>query len=295
MKRFSKMSGRLIWFVPSASLIGAIMLYPALRTFAVSLYRINASNSFHAEFAGGANFVRLALDSRFRETLWTTALFTVATVSMEFAAGLVLALSADTWIRGRGAVRTILLIPWTLPTAVIAVLWAWIFNDQYGILNSLLMRAGILASPVSWLGDPKAAFSALMIADVWKTTPFVFVILLAGLQAIPYELYEALEIDGGGPWAKFRLITWPFLARFIFVALIFRAIQAFSVFDLVVVMTGGGPGGTTETVSLYAYQTMMRYLDFGYAATLATAAVIVLAWTALALYWLLLRRNEELL
>jgi len=286
---------RILWFVPAAFLIGAVLVYPALRTFALSLYRMDLATAFHARFSGLNNFVRLALDSRFRSTLWTTILFTATTVSIEFAAGLALALSSDTWVRGRGAVRTILLIPWMLPTAVIAVLWAWIFNDQYGILNSLLIRFGILSSPISWLGDPTAAFWALVIADAWKTTPFVFVILLAGLQAIPDELYEAMEIDGGGAWAKFRLITWPLLSRFVFVALIFRVIQAFSVFDLVYVMTGGGPGGTTESLSVYAYETMMRYLDFGYAATLATSTVILLALAALALYWLLLRQNEELL
>jgi multiple sugar transport system permease protein len=291
MTRFQSLA----WFAPSAFLLGGVMLYPALSTFVLSLYRMDAANSFHADFTGPANFLRLAVDSRFRETLWTTLLFTTATVSIEFLVGLVLALSADSWIRGRGAVRTLLLIPWTLPTAVIAVLWAWIFNDQYGILNSLLLRSGILATPVSWLGEPPAAFSALVIADVWKTTPFVFLILLAGVQAIPHELYEALEIDGGGLWEKFRYITWPFLKRFVFIALVFRVIQAFAVFDLVYVMTGGGPGGATETLSVYAYQTMMRYLDFGYAATLATSTVIVLAGVALGLYWILIRRNEDIL
>jgi len=289
------MSKKVFWLMPSALLIGAVLLYPALRTFALSFYRVDFRTSFHSEFAGLHNFARLAVDSRFRSSLWTTILFTATTVSIEFVAGLVLALSVDTWARARGAIRTILLIPWTLPTAVIAVLWAWIFNDQYGILDSLLVRSGILAAPISWLGNPGAAFWALIIADAWKTTPFVFVILLAGLQAIPDDLYEAMEIDGGGSWAKFRLITWPFLARFIFVALVFRIIQAFSIFDLVYVMTGGGPGGTTETLSVYAYQTMMRYLDFSYGATLATATVMVLAVVAVALYWLLLGRNEELI
>lgn len=281
------------WLIPSAFLIGAILVYPALRTFALSFYRMDLATSFHPAFVGIDNFTRLASDSRFRSSLRMTALFTVTTVLLEFAAGLALALAADAWTRGRSFIRTALLIPWTLPTAVIAVLWAWIFNDQYGILNSLLMRAGILAAPVSWLGNVGTAFWALIVADVWKTTPFVFVILLAGLQAIPADLYEAMEIDGGGAWAKFRWITWPHLSRFIFVALIFRVIQAFSIFDLVYVMTGGGPGGTTETLSVYAYQTMMRYLDFGYAATLATAAVAALGLAAAVLYWLLIRRNEE--
>jgi len=282
------------WFIPSLVLIGGVLLYPALRTFALSFYHMDLATSFHAEFAGLSNFARLFSDSRFHGSLRMTALFTATTVAIEFAAGLALALCMDKWMRGQDVVRTILLIPWTLPTAVIAVLWAWIFNDQYGILNALLLRTGILGSPVSWLGDPTAAFWALVIADAWKTTPFVFLILLAGLQGIPHELYEAIEIDGGGAWAKFRRITWPFLARFVFVALVFRVIQAFSVFDLVYVMTGGGPGGTTETLSMYAYQTMMRYLDFGYASALATATVIVLALTAAVLYWLLLRRHEDL-
>src|SRR5437588_2762218 len=212
---------RVVWFIPSAFLIAAVLLYPALRTFALSLYRMDIGTSFQSQFVGLHNFARLAVDSRFHSSLWTTILFTATTVSIEFVVGLVLALAVDTWVRGKGAVRTILLIPWTLPTAVIAVLWGWIFNEQYGILDSLLLRSGILAAPISWLGDPTAAFWALIIADAWKTTPFVFVILLAGLQAIPDDLYEAMEIDGGGSWAKFRLITWPFLARFVFVALVF--------------------------------------------------------------------------
>jgi trehalose/maltose transport system permease protein len=282
------------WFIPSALLIVGVWVYPVLRTFALSFYRMDLETSFHADFTGLSNFSRLLTDSRFHGSLRMTGLFTVTTVGIEFAAGLAVALCVDMWIRGRNVIRTILLMPWTLPTAVIAVLWAWIFNDQYGILNALLLRTGILASPISWLGDPTAAFWALVIADTWKTTPFVFLILLAGLQGIPHDLYEAIEIDGGGAWAKFRRITWPFLARYVFVALVFRVIQAFSVFDLVYVMTGGGPGGTTETLSMYAYQTMMRYLDFGYASALATVTVIMLALMAAVLYWLLLRRHEDL-
>jgi multiple sugar transport system permease protein len=270
-----------------------VLLFPALRTFTLSFYELDLHTSFQTHFNGLANFGRLAVDSRFRTTLWFTMRFTIATVTIEFAVGLVLALAADSWRRGSNTIRAILLIPWTLPTAVIAVLWAWIFNDQYGILNSLLIRTGILKMPISWLADPTPAFWTLVIADAWKTTPFVFVILLAGLQAIPSELYEAMEIDGAGPWAQFRWITWPYLTRFVFVALIFRWIQAFSVFDLVYVMTGGGPGGSTETLSVYAYQMMMRYLDFSYAATIATAMVAVLAMTAFVLYGLLLRRYED--
>jgi multiple sugar transport system permease protein len=294
MDRERSLLRRSAWFAPAVLLAGGVMLYPALRTLALSFLDVNLTNHFHSEYAGAANYVRLIHDSRFHSAIRTTAVFTTISVAIEFALGLALAISADSWKRGKGALRTILLIPWTLPTAVIGVLWAWIFNDQYGILNSLLMRSGILNTPISWLGTPSAAMSALVIADVWKTTPFVFLILLAGLQSIPGELYEALEIDGGGIGDRFRYITWPFLARFLFVALIFRLIQAFSVFDLVYVMTGGGPGGATETLSLYAYRTMMRYLDFGYASALATATVAMLALVAAGLYFLIARRHEDL-
>jgi multiple sugar transport system permease protein len=137
--------------------------------------------------------------------------------------------------------------------------------------------------------------SAIIAADVWKTTPFVFLILLAGLQNIPRDLYEAIEVDGGGAWAKFRHVTWPHLLPFVFVAMIFRIVQAFAIFDLVWVMTGGGPAGTTETISIYTYQTYMRYLDFGYGSALAVTTVIILGLTAAALYRLLVTRYERIL
>jgi multiple sugar transport system permease protein len=288
------MLNRLMWFFPAAVLVLVVLVYPAMHTLIFSFYRSDPSTSFQAEFTGLANFARLGGDSRFYSSLRATLLLTITTVCIEFVAGLALALMANRLGRGRGAIRTLLLLPWILPTAVVAVLWAWIFNDQYGIFNHLLLRSGIISAPILWLGNPVAAFWAIVIADVWKTTPFVFVVLLAGLQSIPDDLYEAIQMDGGGAWAKFRLITWPFLARFIFIALIFRVIQAFALFDLIYVMTGGGPGGATETVSVYAYQTMMRYLDFGYAASVATASILVLGLIATLLYRLLLRRDEAL-
>jgi len=134
---------------------------------------------------------------------------------------------------------------------------------------------------------------AIIVADVWKTVPFVFLIILAGLQNIPRELYEAIDVDGGGSWEKFRYITWPHLLPFAFVAVIFRIVQAFAVFDLVWVMTGGGPGGATETVSIYTYRTYMRYLDFGYGAALVVATVAILALVAAGLYRLLIARHEQ--
>jgi trehalose/maltose transport system permease protein len=283
----------LLWFTPAATLLSVIVAYPLLRTFLLSFVRNNLSTGFRAEFAGLDNFIRIAFDSRFWDCFRTTALFTTASVTVEFIIGLALAVSANSLTRFQSLSRVIFLVPWTLPTAVIAVLWAWIFNDQFGVLNALLLRAGVVDSPVIWLGEPRAALFAIIVADVWKTAPFVFLILLAGLQNIPRDLYEAIEVDGGGAWEQFRFVTWPHLLPFVFVALIFRVVQAFAIFDLVWVMTGGGPGGATETVSIYTYQSYMRYLDFGYGAALAIATVVILAFIAAGLHRLLLAKYEQ--
>lgn len=284
-----------VWFLPAGLLLLAIVCYPAIRTVVLSFFHLGLNTGLRPEFAGLENFARLFGDSRMFNSLRATFIFTAASVALEFSIGLLLALAMNSLRRFRGPARVILLVPWTLPTAVIAVLWAWIFNDQLGVLNELLTRSGLLDSPVAWLAGPATAMAAVIAADVWKTVPFVFLILLAGLQNIPEDLYEAIEIDGGGAWAKFRYVTWPHLRTFVFVSVVFRIVQAFAVFDLVWVMTGGGPGGSTETLSVYVYQTYMRYLDFGYGSALALATVVILAALAALLYRVLLQRHEETL
>ena len=154
--------------------------------------------------------------------------------------------------------------------------WAWIFNDQYGVVNDILIRFGIIQEGITWLGEPTRAMISLIIADVWKTTPFIALILLAGLQSIPNDLYEAYTIDGANPWQSFRDITLPLLAPQILICLLFRFAQSFGVFDLIQVMTGGGPAGSTEMVSIYIYATVRRYLDFGYGATLVSITFVLL-------------------
>jgi multiple sugar transport system permease protein len=254
-----------------------------MRSVVLSLTHQNLGTGFAMAFAGTDNFVRLAADSRFHASVAVTTLFVAASVALEFLLGLVLALATSQMLGAQSVVRTLLLIPWTLPTAIVGVLWTWILNDQFGIVNHVLIQTGLLGAPVAWLAHPSTALASMIAADVWKTVPFVFLILLAGLQSVPADLYEALAMDGAGPVAAFRYVTWPHLVPFAFIALIFRIVQAFAVFDLVYVLTGGGPGGTTETVSLYAYQTTMRYLDFSYGSTIAVALVFMLAVAAFVL------------
>ncbi len=283
----------LVLYAPAAVLLGVVYAYPVLRTAFLSLFHFKLATGFQLDFAGAENFARLAGDSRFLSSLAVTAAFAAISVALEFGIGLLLALAAVRMTRGRGLVRAIFLAPWTLPTAVIAVLWAWIFNDQFGVLNEVLQRLHVIAAPVAWLAAPVTAMGAIIVADVWKTVPFVFLVLLAGLQNVPGELYEAIEIDGGGAWAKFRYVTWPYLTPFAFTALAFRLIQAFAVFDLVWVMTGGGPGGATETVSVYTYRTFMRYLDFGYGSAQVVVVVLLLAVLAVLLYAVLGRYGRR--
>jgi multiple sugar transport system permease protein len=278
---------RTLWLLPAFLLVVCVLVYPALRVLFLSLTHYGLSTGFETHFAGADNFRRVLSDSRLHDSLSITAAFVVTSAGLEFLLGLGLALAASRLTRGQTAVRTLLLIPWTLPTAIVGVLWAWILNDQFGILNHVLARAGLIDSPVAWLAQPSTALASIVAADVWKTVPFVFLILLAGIQSIPRELYEAMAIDGGGAWAAFRYVTWPHLIPFAFIALIFRIIQAFAIFDLVYVLTGGGPGGATETVSVYAYQTTMRYLDFSYGAAIVVVVVLILGLAALALRRLL--------
>ncbi len=280
------------WFAPAAVLVLLVFVYPVLRTLVLGFLHLNLETGFEPRLAYLDNFARLVSDTRFHNSLKITALFTAVSVALELLLGLLLALAVEGIRRGRRAARTFILIPWTLPTAIIAVLWMWIFNDQYGVINALLVKMNIVGSPVAWLGRPQTAMMTIVMADVWKAFPFVLIVLLAGLQSIPREMYEAIEIDGGKAWHKFKYVTIPYLVPFIFLALVFRIVQAFAVFDLVYVLTGGGPGGATETVSIYGYYTYMRYLDFGYGAALVVAIVVVLALISWVLYSMLLKKYE---
>jgi multiple sugar transport system permease protein len=267
-----------ILILPALIILALVFAYPILRAFWQGLFTINLGNQLQPEFAGLGNFGRMAQDGRFWRTMLNTTVFTVFSVVAELVIGMGIALVLNQQFRGRGAVRTIAILPWALPTALIALAWTWIFNDQYGIVNDVLLRLGLIKSGVNWLGNPNLALVSVIFADVWKTTPFISILLLAGLQSIPSDLYEAQAIDGASPWQSFRQITLPLLLPQVVIALLFRLAQAFGIFDLISVMTGGGPGGATETVSLYIYATVMRYLDFGYGAALVVVTFSLLVF-----------------
>ena len=275
--------------IPALLILALVFIYPIGRAFWLSLFTQNLGTQLQPIFAGFDNYVRMVGDGRFWQSMGNTAVFTVISVVLELILGMGIALVLNQSFRGRGIVRTIAILPWALPTAIMGLAWAWIFNDQYGVVNDLLQRLGLINAGVNWLGDPTLAMVSLIIADVWKTTPFISVILLAGLQSIPKDLYEAYAIDGANSWQSFRQITLPLIMPQILIAMLFRFAQAFGIFDLVQVMTGGGPGGATETVSIYIYSTVMRYLDFGYGSALVVVTFLLLI-AAVALTAFLLAR-----
>jgi multiple sugar transport system permease protein len=285
------------WFltIPALLILLLVYAYPIISAFVMSLFTENLSTNLEPVFTGGSNFSRMAQDGRFWQSLWNTAIFTIFSLVSELVLGMIIALALDQAFRGRGWVRTIAILPWALPTALIALAWRWIFNGEFGVWNDILLRLQIIADPINWLGDPNWAMVGVIAADVWKTTSFVAILLLAGLQAIPQDLYEAHAIDGASPWQSFRQITLPLVAPQMLIAMLFRFAQAFGIFDLIQVMTGGGPGGATEMVSLYIYATVMRYLDFGYGAALVVVTFLVLiVVVALAgLYLTRLRASTE--
>ena len=275
---------RALLLLPAVAFVGVAVLLPALRVVQLAFTEVELEGGLHTRWAGLAPFVRLWEDGRWWAALRNTLVFTSASVFLETALGVAVALLLNQRMRGRRLLRAAVLLPWALPTAVMALGWAWIFNDSFGVANDLLRRAGLVARPLAWLAEPGLAMAALVVADVWKTTPFSALIVLAGLQGIPESLLEAARVDGLGAWQRFRYVVWPLLVPSLVVAVLFRAVQAYGAFDLVYVMTGGGPGGSTETVSLYAFQNDFRYLDPGYGSAIAVQGMmLVFVVAALAL------------
>ncbi|AOX01041.1 sugar ABC transporter permease [Moorena producens PAL-8-15-08-1] len=271
------------WLLVTPALLLLLLVYgyPILRSFWLSLFTNNLGTQLQPVFSGLNNYGRMMGDGRFWHSLWNTVIFTSVSVALELVLGIAIALILNQTFKGRGIVRTIAILPWALPTALIGLVWAWMFNDQFGVWNDILVRLGIIQEGINWLGYPTTAMMAVIAADVWKTTPFISILLLAGLQSIPQDLYEAYALDGATPWQSFKQITLPLLMPQILISLLFRFAQAFGVFDLIKVMTGGAPGGATEVVSLYIYTTVMDYLDFGYGAALVVVTFLILVTTVI--------------
>jgi ABC-type sugar transport system permease subunit len=277
------MNTRLAWtlMLPALAIVAAFGFLPIAWTFWESLHLHDLRMPWRGRpFVGAANYVEIALAPRFWSALGHTGFFVAATLAIELAAGLLLAMALDRVTRARGLVRTAVLLPWAVPTVVVALIWRFMFESPGGLASAL--AGGIRFAPETWFADPIAAWIPLILADAWKTTPFVAILLLAGLQQIDRSLYEAADVDGASAWRQFRHITLPLLTPALLVAALFRSLDAFRVFDLVYVMTGGGPGTTTEPIALYTFATLLQNLQFGLGAALSMIVFAIAFIAALA-------------
>ena len=265
----------MLMLLPSLIFLIAVFALPLIRYLWLSFHADSVMTALVAIPNQGANWQRFIHDSRYWQDLLQTLRFAFVSVTAEVVLGLIIALILNQPLRKRALIRSSSLIPWALPTTVMALGWRWIFNTPYGPIDRL-MQSG-LGRPLNALGEPSIAWITTVYADIWKTTPFVALILLAGLQTIPSDLYEAAKLEGAGPWICLRRITVPLLLPYLGLALMFRLAQAFGVFDLVQVMTGGGPASSTESIALYAYWNALRFLDFGYSATIMIGSFVILS------------------
>ncbi|HXF91371.1 MAG TPA: sugar ABC transporter permease [Nitrospiraceae bacterium] len=274
---------------PAVLLLMALALGPILVAAGLSLQRRLPIFGLH-KFVGFANYLRLIEDDRFWSACRVTLYFTAVSVAAELMLGLGIALLLDRIGTRFPWLQAIVVIPWAVPTVVSARLWDWLYQPDLGLINYLLLGAGLIQAPVNWVGDPGWAIHAAIAMDVWKATPFAALLLLAGLKAIPPDLYRAASVDGAGAWAIFRRITLPLLSPMILIVLVFRSLDAFRIFDAIYVLTGGGPGNSTETLSIYAYKTLFQTLQFGYGSALA-CAMFALMLIVIGGYLFLLRQR----
>ena len=258
----------LLLLAPAFALLALIVVYPIGRLIWNSFFDLRLSGGGAARFVGLENYSLVLKDPDFWNATWNTVLITAITVPGALVMGLGLALLANLPFRRKWPVRLALLLPWALPLAFAGLIFAWFFHTEYGVVNDVLRRLG-MTEPQMWLLQPTFAFAAICITIIWKTSSFMALILLAGLQMIPKSLYEAAEVDGASRWQQFWQVTIPMLMPSIIVALIFRTITALQTFDIPYTMTRGGPGNATETLAMLIHKTTIDYLDVGYGSTLA--------------------------
>ncbi len=275
---------RVAWILlaPALAVLGTVTVYPIVRVIVLSLERRVPIFGI-ADFVGLANYTFLVRDGAFWGAVRVTATFTVASVAAELVLGVAAAVVLRAQRRGVAVSLSLLLLPWCLPGVVTGRIFEWIYHPSAGLVNRLVSL--FVAAQPNWLGDPRLALPAVIAADVWRTTPFIALLVYARLATVPAAVYEAAAVDGAGRAATFWRITLPLLRPVLLVALLFRTLDAVRAFDLMFILTGGGPAGVTETLTLYAYRSLFQTLQLGFGAASAVvvgALVVALAWGQLA-------------
>jgi ABC-type sugar transport system permease subunit len=275
---------------PSVIVVFGIVIYPILRTVYTSFYAVDTPFPGHFPFIGFRNYTFALSQGEFWSSVERTAYFTIVSTGLELVFGMGIALLLYAPLRGRWLFRTIVVLPWALPTIVNGSMWRYFFDAQYGVINAALTQLGIQSSYHAFLSSPFGALNIVILADVWKNTSLVAFFLLAGLTTIPRDLYEAARMDGYGRWGAFVHITLPLLRPVIVVVLVLRTIEAFKVFDIIYVMTGGGPANGTQSIAFYTYQRAFSDEFFGYGSALSV--LIVLFIMVFAVIYIRLLRSD---
>jgi multiple sugar transport system permease protein len=264
----------LILIAPSLILILAMILYPVGSGIAMSFQKLQLNRPDRTGFIGLANYLALLKDPIFLQALGNTLVWVVNGIGSQFALGLITALALNRTLRGMKIARVLVVVPWILPTVVAGNMWALMLDSRLGVINDLLVKVGILSQYKAWFADPNTAFPVVQLVAMWQGFPFFTLLLLAGLQAIPDDLYEAAAVDGANLWHQFIHITLPLLRPIIVAVVVLRVIGLVNSPDLLLILTKGGPGHATEILSSYAFQTAYAQFDYGYASTIS---VIMLA------------------
>ncbi|OKL42331.1 carbohydrate ABC transporter permease [Pseudovibrio exalbescens] len=276
---------RSAWLFLSPMLITLAVVagWPLLRTIWLGFTDANLSDLSRTTFIGLENYYvtfdgeayGLLVDPDWWNAVWNTIWFTVVSVGLETIFGMFIALVLNAEFRGRGFVRAAVLIPWAIPTVVSAQMWGWMLHDQFGVLNEILLTIGLISQPIAWTADPDTAMWAVIMVDVWKTTPFMALLILAGLQMLPGDIYEAARVDGVHPVRVFFKVTLPLIKPALMVAIIFRALDALRIFDLIYVLTSNS--ADTMSMSVYARQQLVDFQEVGYGSAAATLLFLIVA------------------
>ena len=277
---------------PALALLTGIVAYPVVKAVWMGFHDLHLLRPQAGRFVGLQNYLDLVADPVFRQSLVNSVVWVVGCVGFQFIGGLAGALILNQPFAGRGLVRGLTLVPWATPSVLVALMWSWMLDGNYGLINDVLRRAGLIDRFVPWLAQPSTALPSVMVADIWQGIPFFAVMLLAALQAIPEELYEAARIDGAGTWAAFWGITLPLLVPTIIITVMLRVMWTANYMDLILIMTGGGPGYSSMTLPLLSYVTGYKRLHVGAGAAVAVMQAAMLAMV-LAAYLRLLRKHAR--
>ncbi len=265
-----------VLLIPALLVVALVAIYPLGKTIYYSFTNQEFLQGIEpTKWVGLENYRTLWHDTIFRNAVWETIKFTLITVGFEFVLGMIIALVVNSSFKGRGAMRAVMLVPWAIPTVVAAQMWKWMFDDVYGVINDAGVRLHILSHSHAWISEPSTALASVCAVDIWKTTPFVALLLLAGLQVIPGDLYEAASVDGASKLQQFWRITLPLLRPAILVALIFRTLDALRVFDVFYVFFGNRPD--TQTMAIYAQSTIVGDGHVGYGSAISVAIFLIIA------------------